>query len=76
MTKKVKENKKEKKNKKVKAPKENYFVAVRNELGKVKWPTKKEVFKYTVATIIFIVVLVVFFILLSMLMSFIKGAFN
>ncbi len=68
--------KKEKKAKKDKAPKENYFVGVRNELSKVKWPSKKEVLKYTVATIVFIVVLVVFFILLSMAMSAIKGAFN
>ncbi len=67
---------KEKKVKKTKTPKENYFVGVRNELSKVKWPSKKEVFKYTIATIIFIVVLVVFFILLSMAMSAIKGAFN
>ena len=71
-----KEKNKEKKVKKTKTPKENYFVGVRNELSKVKWPSKKEVLKYTVATIVFIVVLVVFFILLSMAMSVIKGAFN
>lgn len=79
--KKVKEEKKKdtkKKTKKTerKAPKENYFVGVRNELSKVKWPSKKEVFKYTMATIIFVLLLVGFFILMSLVMSGIKGAFN
>ena len=79
--KKVKEDKKKdtkKKTKKAerKAPKENYFVGVRNELSKVKWPSKKEVFKYTMATIIFVLLLVGFFILMSLVMSGIKGAFN
>ncbi len=69
-----KPKKAKKENKKVKQ--ENYFVGVKNELSKVKWPTKKEVFKYTVATIIFIIILVLFFILMSLIISFIKGAFN
>lgn len=65
-----------KKNKEKKVKKENYFVGVKSELSKVKWPTKQEVLKYTIATIIFIVVLVIFFVLLSLLMSFVKGVFN
>ena len=70
--KKVKNTKKEKKEK---VKKENYFEGVRSELSKVKWPSKQEVLKYTVATIVFVVVLVVFFILLDLLMSAIKGGF-
>jgi len=46
------------------------------ELKKVKWPSKKEVLKYTFATIMFVLVLVGFFILMSLLMSVIRGAFN
>ena len=59
-----------------KLKKENYFVGVKSEMSKVKWPTKQEVIKYTIATLIFIIVLVIFFVLLSLLMSFVKGAFN
>lgn len=74
--KKVKDTKKKKNKKERKAPKENYFVGVRNELSKVKWPSKKEVMKYTMATIIFVVVLVGFFILMSLIMSLITEVFN
>ena len=70
---KVKTKKNEKKEKKVK--KENYFEGVRSELAKVKWPSRKEVIKYTIATIAFSVILVGFFILLDLLMSVIKGGF-
>ena len=73
---KKKDTKKKTKNRERKAPKENYFAGVRNELSKVKWPSKKEVFKYTMATIIFVLLLVGFFILMSLVMSGIKGAFN
>lgn len=73
---KKKDTKKKTKNRERKAPKENYFVGVRNELSKVKWPSKKEVFKYTMATIIFVLLLVGFFILMNLVMSGIKGAFN
>ena len=67
--------KKVKKNKKEKVKKESFFQGVRSELGKVKWPSRKEVLKYTIATIIFVVILVVFFMLLDLLMSVIKGGF-
>lgn len=67
---------KPKKEKTKKVKKENYFEGVKSELGKVKWPTKQEVFKYTMATIGFVVVLVLFFVLMSLIMSLIKGAFN
>ena len=67
----VKTKKNEKKEKKVK--KESYFEGIRSELAKVKWPSKKEVIKYTIATILFSVILVGFFILLDLLMSVIKG---
>ncbi len=71
MAKKV-ESKKNKKND-AKVKKENYFEGVRSELAKVKWPTKKEVLKYTIATIVFSAILVGFFVLLDLLMSAIKG---
>lgn len=58
-----------------KAKKENYFKKVGKELSKVKWPEKKEVTKYTVATIVFILIVVGFFCLLNLGMSYIKGMF-
>ena len=70
MAKKEKEKvKKEKKNKKP-----SYFKEVKAEMKKVTFPTGKEVFKYTVATILIVALLVVFFLLLSALLSWVKGA--
>ena len=73
-----KEEKKEKKSKKVvksKVKKENYFKSVFKELKLVKWPALNETLKYTIATIVFCVVISGFFVLLNMLMSWIKGMF-
>lgn len=80
-TKKVKKTtpsktKKSKKKETKKVPKENYFAGVKSEMSKVKWPTKQEVLKYTISTIVFILILVGFFVLMSLVMSGIKGAFN
>ena len=52
-----------------KVKKEGYLKGVSKELAKVNWPEKKEIFKYTVSTIIFILVVVGFFVLLTMGMS-------
>ena len=83
MTKKVeeKEVRKEKKVKKTnkkekKTSKESFFSGVKAELAKVKWSSRQEVLKYTIAPVVFIIVVVVFFVLLSLFMSFIKGVFN
>lgn len=65
-----------KKETKKKAPKESYFAGVKSEMSKVKWPTRQEVFKYTMATISFALILILFFILMSLIMSGIKGVFN
>ena len=65
-----------KKRGKEKAKKENFVSGDKAELAKVKWPTKQEVLKYTIATLVFIIVLVVFFVLLSLVMSAVKGGFN
>ena len=66
----------EKKVKKNKVQKENYFASISSELKKVKWPSKKEVLKYTMATLLFVLILVGFFLIMSLVMSGIKGAFN
>ena len=58
-----------------KTKKEGFFKQIRKELKLVKWPTFKEVAKYTIATIVLCLIFCGFFILLNLLMSWIKGMF-
>ena len=69
---KEKKNKKVKKEKKVKKP--GYFKQVRSEMKQVVFPNKKEVFKYTIATIVIVLLMIGFFELVSFVLSVIKGA--
>ena len=66
--------KKDNTKKQTKIKKEGYFKGVSKELAKVKWPERKEVFKYTVSTIIFVLIIVGFFVLLTMGMSWVIKA--
>ena len=61
------------KNEKSKVKKENYFKGVIKEMKLVKWPTFKDVVKYTIATLILCVIVCGFFLLLNLLLSLIKG---
>lgn len=61
--------KKDNAKKQTKVKKDSYLKGVSKELSKVKWPEGKEVFKYTVSTIIFVLIVVGFFVLLTMGMS-------
>ena len=38
-----------------------FFKGVKKEVGRVKWPSKKEMVKYSVATLIFIIFFSLFF---------------
>ena len=69
-TNKKKETKK-KKNSNI--PKESYLKRVGKELKLVKWPTAKEVLKYTISTIVFCVFLCVIFMALNLIMSLLRG---
>ena len=69
--KKVKDVKKQKKEKKETNP--GFIKQTSEEMKKVSWPTKKDVIKYTLATLIFCLVIVGFFQLLDLGLSFIKG---
>ena len=71
-TKKVVTKKKEKNNK----PKEHFVAGIKKEIKLVKWPTLKEIIKYTFATVFLCIILVVFFELLNVLMALVKGMFN
>ena len=46
---------------------------VRNELKSVKWPDRKYMLKYTIATITIVIFLALFFTLIVMLVAFIRG---
>ena len=38
-----------------------FFISVKEEMKKVKWPTKKEMVTYSAATLTFIIVLALYF---------------
>ena len=69
--KKVESNKKtEQKSKKEKSvKKESYFQGVKKELSKVVWPSKKNMIKYSVAAISFIIFFAVFFYIIELIMA-------
>lgn len=70
---------KEEKTKKVKTTKqtkESFASNVKQELKKVTWPSAKDIIKYTLATLVFCLLLAGFFSLLSLILSIIKGVFN
>ena len=52
------------------------YIGVKNEMKLVIWPTAKEILKYTLATIIFCIILVAFFEVLNLVMAYVKGLFN
>ena len=60
-----------------KQKKESLIKSVKQEMKKVKWPTAKEILKYTFATLAFCLILAAFFMLLNVILSsivsFIRG---
>ena len=75
----VKEDKKDNKEKgskkKEKEKKDGYFKQVSKELKKVVWPSVGDIFKYSLAVIIFCVLLCLFFVGIDLIASLIKGLF-
>lgn len=49
-----------------------FFVGVKKEMEKVKWPSKKEMITYSTATIVFILVFGLFFAGLDFIISGLK----
>ena len=56
-----------------KGPKESYIKKVNKELKLVKWPTAKDVLKYTISTIAFCIILCCLFMALNVILSIVKG---
>ncbi len=51
----------------------NFLGEVKKELGNVKWPGKKEMIKYSIATICFVIFFAIFFYLIDLAVAFIKS---
>lgn len=76
VSKKVKETSKKKKVKTTKKKKDGFFKGVKLEMKKVTWPNKKDVIKYSVATLVLCITIMLFFQLLDLGLSVVKGVFN
>ena len=50
----------------------NYFKGVNTEMKKTKWPSKKEMLTYSIATLVFIVIFALFFTLNDVVISAVK----
>ncbi len=66
---------KKEKEQKVSKSKQGFFHGIKMEMKKVKWPSFKEIVKYTIATIIVCLIVIAFFQILNILISLIKGVF-
>ena len=53
--------------------KKSYLKEVKSEMKKVKWPTKKEMVKYTISTLAFVILFALFFFGIESLFAFVKG---
>ena len=60
-------NKSKEKTKKSSTPKSKNF-SFKSEFNKIKWPSKKEMIKYSIATIVFIIFFALFFFAIDKLM--------
>ncbi len=81
--KKAQDNKDVKKTKKSDGEKKSFFVkfrifchGVKSEFGKVHWPTKGNMIKYSVASIVFILFCSGFFYLIDIVFALIRSLFN
>ena len=51
----------------------NFFKDVKKEISKVKWPSRKNMIKYTIITVVFILFFALFFLSLDLIIAFIKS---
>ena len=67
-----KDTKKKESKKVVKVKKQGFFKEVKNEMSKVKWPSKKDMVKYSIATIVFVVFFALFFYAIDLVLALLK----
>lgn len=65
--------KKKEKEVKVKKNKQGFFHSIKAEMKNVKWPSFKEMVKYTIATIVLVIIVALLFQVLNILVSLVKG---
>lgn len=53
--------------------KKSLYKEVKSELKKVKWPSKKEMIKYTISTLCFVILFALFFFGIESIFAFVKG---
>ena len=53
--------------------KKSFYNEVKSELKKVKWPSKKEMIKYSISTLCFVILFALFFFGIESLFAFVKG---
>ena len=53
-----------------------YFVSVKEELKKVRWPKKKEMVTYSTATVLLLLFFMLFFVACDVLISFAVKVFS
>ena len=51
----------------------NFFKGVKDEMSRVVWPTKRDMVKYSIATIIFVVVFAIYFYGIEVFMAWLKS---
>lgn len=61
------------KTKEKKVNKEGFFKQVKSEMKKVSWPSKKQMVKYSISTLCFVVLFALYFFGIETLFAFIKG---
>ena len=71
--KKEEKNKKNLKEKTSKGKKDNLFKQIKKEMQKVHFPNKKDMVKYSIATIVFVLFFSGYFYLIEIAMAFIKS---
>ena len=53
--------------------KKSYYDEIKDEMKKVKWPTKKEMLKYSISTLCFVILFALYFFGIESLFALIKG---
>jgi len=61
------------KGKKSETAKKGFFESIKSELKKVKWPSKKNMVKYTISTLCFILLFALYFFGIESIFAFFKG---
>ncbi len=54
----------------------NFIGGVKKELDRVRWPNKKDMIKYSITTVLFIIFFATFFFLLDIIIAFVRSSLS